>query len=97
MHRRSGERESPGPEQAVRLRIMRNVLIIAMLLVARPAVAMNWEGHDDAFADDPYAKAFMQAAPHAKPLRQLRQQFEEVMSVPFVAEEVAALIAAAVK
>jgi hypothetical protein len=47
---------------------MRSVLIIAMLLVAKPAVAMNWEGHDDAFADDPYAKAFMQAAPHAKPL-----------------------------
>lgn len=45
---------------------MRSVLIITMLLIARPAVAMNWEGHDDAFADDPYAKAYMQAAPHAE-------------------------------
>lgn len=47
---------------------MRSVLIIAMLIVAGPAMAMNWEGHDDAFADDPYAKALMEAAPRAKPL-----------------------------
>ena len=47
---------------------MRAFLTCLLIGCAGPALAMNWEGHDDAFADDPYAKAFMQAAPHAKPL-----------------------------
>ena len=47
---------------------MRVLLTCLLIGCAGPALAMNWEGHDDAFADDPYAKAYMQAAPNAKPL-----------------------------
>ena len=48
---------------------MRMLAIIALLAAAHPALAMNWEGHDEDWKSEfPPAKAFLDAVPEAKPL-----------------------------
>lgn len=48
---------------------MRMLAFIALLATAHPALAMNWEGHDDDWRSEfPPAKAFLDAVPEAKPL-----------------------------
>ena len=47
---------------------MRMLMVIALLVGAQPAFAMNWEGHDDWMREFPPAQPFMDAAPEAKPL-----------------------------
>lgn len=48
---------------------MRMLAIITLLAMAQPAIAMNWEGHEDDWRNEfPPAKAFLDAVPEAKPL-----------------------------
>ena len=42
-------------------------MVIALLAGTQPALAMNWEGHDDWMAGFPPAQAFSDASPEAKP------------------------------
>ena len=44
------------------------IAMIAAMSAAGPAVAMNWEGHDDWMIDQPEALAFGAAVPEARPL-----------------------------
>jgi hypothetical protein len=44
------------------------IAMIAAVWAAGPAVAMNWEGHDDWMIDQPEALAFGAAVPEARPL-----------------------------
>jgi hypothetical protein len=47
---------------------MRTPLLFALLCLPAPALAMNWEGHDDWMADHPAAVALERAAGQAQPL-----------------------------
>jgi hypothetical protein len=41
--------------------------VIALLATTEPAVAMNWEGHDDWMTEFPPVQPFIDAVPIAKP------------------------------
>ena len=45
---------------------MRMLAIIALLAGTQPALAMNWEGHDDWMIEFPPVQAFIDAVPEAK-------------------------------
>lgn len=47
---------------------MRTPLLVVLLCLPFPALAMNWEGHDDWMADHPAATALERAAGRARPL-----------------------------
>jgi hypothetical protein len=44
---------------------MRALLTLLLIGCAGPALAMNWEGHDDWMADNGPAVVFEQSVPHA--------------------------------
>ncbi len=44
-------------------------MFVAACAAAGPALAMNWEGHDDWMIDQPEAMAFGAAVPEARPVR----------------------------
>ncbi|MCB1378038.1 MAG: hypothetical protein KDK89_06685 [Alphaproteobacteria bacterium] len=47
---------------------MRIAVLAVVLGISNPALAMNWEGHDDWMLDFPPASALREAIPEARPL-----------------------------
>jgi hypothetical protein len=41
---------------------------LLLIFCAAPAMAMNWEGHDDWMQDMSHAQVYEHALPHARPL-----------------------------
>ena len=55
------------PQDPSYLSGMRAALSSLLMLCSGPALAMNWEGHDDWMADMEPALTYEQAVPHAMP------------------------------
>jgi hypothetical protein len=47
---------------------MRSLIVVALVAIAAPAQAMNWEGHEDRQAFDPFEMILLEAIPEARPL-----------------------------